>query len=255
MSYTVGATLLDIQNVNLNFGEKKVLRDINLQIKDIEGTSDIKGQVVTLLGRSGVGKTQLFKIIAGLLKPSSGCVHIGYDAVKVAPGMVGMVLQSYPLFEHRTLLDNLNLVSCDKAKIEEYLVEFDIVDHKDKYPKRTAIVQQLLCSDHFILLDEPFSGLDPVATEKLCMNISKVANHDTQNTVIISSHILEPALAISDSVYMLGYEYQDKTKVEGATIMSYYDLAANGLAWSPDLRKRPEFSALVETLRNTFQII
>jgi ABC-type nitrate/sulfonate/bicarbonate transport system ATPase subunit len=301
MTYRLANTLLKLENISLKFGEKQVLSDVNLEVKNIVDESACKGQVITLLGRSGVGKTQLMKIIAGLLKPSTGNVLIGLEQKPVEPGTVGMVLQNYPLFQHRTLLGNLQLVSSDKEKIETFLNDFDLVEHKDKYPsqmsggqrQRTAIVQQLLCSEHFILLDEPFSGLDPVAIEKLCKNITKVANRDDANTVLISTHILEPSLAISDSIIMLGTNCATSTpviggiepegpivdvnqtfkkmiiktgenkmvergwgeKIPGATIKYYYDLAANGLAWNPEIRKDPRFTELVEQIRTIFQTL
>lgn len=268
--YTVTDPLLTISDVSLCFGEGKdkklVLRDINAQIKDIvsSDSSIHLGQVTTLLGRSGIGKTQFMKIIAGLQKPTTGSVLIGPEQVPVEPGRVGMVLQTYPLFKHRTLRSNLELVSNDKAKIDGYISEFDLWDHRNKYVQqlsggqrqRTAIVQQLLCSEHFTLLDEPFSGLDPVAIEKLCSNIQKVVNHDSQNTVIISSHILSPSLAVSDSVWMLGYEYGElegkPARIEGATIIHKIDLAAEGLAWNPDIRKVPRFHEMTEHVRDLF---
>lgn len=248
------------------------MRDINLDIKDIVATGAVRGQISTILGRSGVGKTQLFKIIAGLLKPTEGSVLVGEQQEPVSPGVVGMVLQGYPLFPHRTLISNLNIVyrgdeSLRKDMITQYMNDFDIIEHADKYPcqlsggqrQRAAIVQQLLCSEHFILLDEPLSGVDVVSTEKLLKAIMKVANQDDQNTVIISSHILEPALAISDSVYMLGYEERvpgNSTMIyNGATIRYSYDLAAEGLAWNPDIRKEPKFIELVENIRKIFQTL
>lgn len=257
--YKKEQTLLKLSSVSLNFGEKVVLRDVNLEIKDIVSGNAPRGQISTILGRSGVGKTQLFKIIAGLLKPTNGSVLIGERQVPVSPGVVGMVLQNYPLFQHRTLRSNLQMVCRNKETIEWYAKEFDIIEHLDKYPRqlsggqrqRGAIVQQLLCSEHFILLDEPFSGLDPVATDKLCNNIIKVANQHENNTVIISSHILEPALAVSDSVYMLGYN----EGTPGATVKYFHDLAAEGLAWDPEVRKNPDFIKLVEQIRQIFKTL
>lgn len=273
--YTETDTLLSLKEVNLTLGNNKILRDINLEIKDIVGV----GQVNTLLGRSGVGKTKLMQCIAGLQRPTSGQILIGKDQRSVRPGEVGMVLQNYPLFGHYTVLGNLKLVNSDKAKIDELLVEFDIWDHRNKWVgqlsggqrQRVAIVQQLLCSDEFILLDEPFSGLDPVATEKLCLNITKVANHKDQNTVIISSHVLEPSIAISDTVIMVGHHYTTdvlteqvlepgkltytKTKIEGATIVKEIDLAAQGLAWNPEIRRDPRFTSMIEDIRQIFKEI
>lgn len=263
--YKLNETLLKLQDINLSFGDNLILRDINYEVKDITRDNNITGQVITLLGKSGVGKTQLMKIIAGLQAPTQGRVLLGKHQVDVQPGLVGMVMQSYPLFNHRTLLGNLELVSDDKEKIMYYCNEFDIVDHLNKYPsqlsggqrQRTAIVQQLLCSDKFILLDEPFSGLDPVATEKLTQNILKVANQDDENTVIISSHILEPSLEISDTVLMLGHDYlvdgDKREKVKGATIKHMFDLASHGLAWTPNIRTNPLFRELIEDIRKIFK--
>lgn len=258
--YNLTESLLTLENVSLSFNDNLILRDINLDVKDIV-KANTTGQVVTLLGKSGIGKTQLMKVIAGLQKPSSGTIKVGKSQELVKPGMVGMVLQTYPLFGHRTVISNLNLVSKNTTLIEEYLQEFDIWDHRNKYPsqlsggqrQRTAIVQQLLCSSHFVLLDEPFSGLDPVATEKLCRNINKIANHDSENTVIISSHILEPAMAISDEVWILGNEYKNDEKVPGATVLYDFNLAEMGLAWDPEVRKNPRFIELVEHIRGIFQ--
>lgn len=265
--YQLNETLLSLNNIGLSFGKKKVLRNINFEIKDITRENQITGQVITLLGRSGVGKTQLMKIIAGLQNPTEGNVLIGKEQVPVQPGIVGMVMQTYPLFRHKTLLNNLLLVSNDREKIEFYVNEFDIVDHLNKYPselsggqrQRTAIVQQLLCSDKFILLDEPFSGLDPLATEKLTKNILKVANQNDENTVIISSHILEPSLEISDKVIMIGHEYvmneMKREKIEGATLLHSFDLAHEGLAWNPEIRKDLKFIELVNNIRELFKEI
>lgn len=261
--YQLTDTLLKVENVSLKFDDKLILRDINLEVKDIVTQNSITGQVITLLGRSGVGKTQLMKIISGLQKPSTGSVLVGKSQTPITPGLIGMVLQTYPLFKHRTVQSNLELVSNDKDKIDYYLNQFDVYEKKKNYPddlsggqrQRVAIVQQLLCSDKFILLDEPFSGLDPVATAKLCENIIKVANQNEENTVIISSHILEPSLAISDTIWMVGHQYNDGVKKEGATILYQFDIAANGLSWNPEIRKDPRFTILVENIRAIFQTI
>lgn len=267
-NYTIGETLLQINNLTVKYDNVCILRDINLEIKDIIGIQTT-GQVVTLLGRSGSGKSTLFRMIAGLENPTVGEVLLYGNPVQ--PGQVGMVLQKYPLFKHYTLLGNLKLVCKDMAKVNEYLQEFDIFHVKDKYPQqlsggqqqRAAIVQQLLCSDHFVLLDEPFSGLDPVATEKLCRTINKVVNLDDKNTVIISSHILEPSMAISDTIWMIGHHYTtdildekgNPSKIDGATVMRTYDLAAAGMAWNPEIRKDFRFHSLVEEIRDFFPTI
>jgi ABC-type nitrate/sulfonate/bicarbonate transport system ATPase subunit len=281
--YEIGKTLLTLNSVSLSFGSNLILRDINLELKDIIRTGETTGQVVTLIGESGIGKSQLLKMIAGLQKPSSGEILVGLEQKPTKAGVVGLVDQKYPLFQHRSLMSNLKLVSSDKDRIESYLTEFSLQDHRDKYPsqlsggqrQRAAIVQQLLCSDHMILLDEPISGLDLKAIDKFCNIVQKIASLDELNTIIISSHILEPALALSDHVWILGYEYADindntglislfdkmkaitkgetKVKIPGAVIRYSEDLAARGLSWKPDIRYDQDFINFVKQVEKTFK--
>lgn len=267
-NYSLGKPLLSIENLSLQYGDKKILRDINIQVLDIIGES-LTGQVCTLVGKSGVGKSQLFKVIAGLIQPTTGTVKIGLDQSLTEAGKIGMVAQNYPLFNYRTVIGNLKLVEKDEKKIDYYLNEFNLIQHKDKYPiqlsggqrQRTAIIQQLLCSEHFILLDEPFSGLDPEATSKLCDVIIKVANMDDLNTIIISSHVLEPSLAVSDHVWVLGNEFtldgggERTIQKPGATIRFVEDLAAQGLAWRKDIYTDLAFVALCNKIRGVFKVI
>ncbi len=262
MNYTTGDTLLQLINVGISFGDNIVLRDIYESIFDIKVPGFVEGQVVTVLGRSGIGKTQLFNMISGLLKPTTGQILVGQSQVEAVPGLVGYVFQSYPLFKHLTVLGNLKLVEKDNSKIDWYLNEFDLMQHKDKYPRylsggqrqRTSIVQQMLTSGHFLLLDEPFSGLDPLACDKLCMMITKIANMDEINTILISSHIIVDSLAVSDTVWMLGNQYTEQgDKIPGATIMYKEDLAANGMAWRADIRKDRQFQEFCVSTRELFK--
>jgi len=259
--YQLGQTLLTLDSVSLSFGSNLILRDISFEIKDIL-REETTGQVVTLIGESGVGKTQLMKMIAGLVQPTSGKILLGPGQKPVKAGLVGLVDQKYPLFQHRTLISNLKLVSSDTPKIEFYLNEFNLFEHKSKYPaqlsggqrQRAAIVQQLLCSEHFILFDEPFSGLDLKAIDKLCDVINKVAKLDEFNTVIISSHILEPSLALSDKAWILGYDKDSEgNKIPGAVIKYETNLAKQGLAWRKDIRFDPDFINFVKQIERTFK--
>lgn len=255
MNYTYGESVLKIENLFLEFKKKVILRDINLNIKNIirETTT---GQVISLVGESGIGKTQFLKMLAGLQKPTSGDIKIGIKQENPQAGKIGMVLQTYPLFEHRTVKSNLNLVSKDTEKLNFLAEEFDVLKCIDKYPcqlsggqrQRVAIIQQILSSEDFILFDEPFSGLDPKATQKLSLAIRKLADLSDNNTVFISSHIFPPALAVSDTVLMLGKQ-KDK---EGATITNYYDLISMDLAWHKDIKKDIRFMQLCNDIEAEF---
>ncbi|GEM_PF-342338 len=261
--------LLTLENVSkeflMNDGSTFVaLKDLSLTIRDIKN----KPQVVSLLGPSGSGKTTALRIIAALDQPSSGCVTItngkGMRPVKV--GDVGVVFQRYPLFEDLTVLDNLIVPAMRasmskedaRAKAARYLDEFDLVTQGLAWPvqlsggqrQRVAILQQLMKERHFIILDEPFSGLDPVNIISVINLISRIAHEHTLNTFIIITHDVTSALIISDHVYLLGRERDDKGKpIQGGRIMKEYDLIAEGLAYQPNIEELPRFAAIRKAIR------
>src|SRR5260370_22106868 len=116
LDYTYGKTLLKSDDVPLEYDGRRILKQGSEEIKDIICPGKVTGQVVGFLGPSGIGKTQLFRIIAGLNKPASGRVTINGQNRPVQPGEVGVVAQDYPLFEHRTVMSNLLLAANQKEK-------------------------------------------------------------------------------------------------------------------------------------------
>jgi ABC-type nitrate/sulfonate/bicarbonate transport system ATPase subunit len=268
--YSLGATLLRVENVNLSYGNKVVLRDVNAEIKDIIIPGRVTGQVVGFLGPSGMGKTQLFRIIAGLNAPTSGRVSInGYDR-PVEAGEVGVVSQSYPLFRHRTVLSNLMLAagqkektySIAKEKVMAYLQEFDLADRAHTYPtnlsggqrQRCAIIQQILCSDHFLLMDEPFSGLDLIMLEKTGELIQKVAHMDELNTIIVVTHDVTAAASVADHLWLLGRERDAEGNIiPGAKIVKEYNLIERDLCYEPKIITQPRFTDFVREVKDEFR--
>lgn len=263
-------TLLDVRNVSLSYGDKQILRDVNVQVLDVERKCHVQGQVVGFLGPSGVGKTQLFRIIAGLQQPTSGGVFINSTHDPVKAGMVGVVSQSYTLFEHRTVLGNMVLGAMKKepsrkAAIEksmDLLNRFELTDKAHCYPdllsggqrQRVAICQQLLSSEHFLLMDEPFSGLDLVALEKVSKLITDVACLDTLNTIILITHDVSAAAAVSDHLWMIGRDRTPEGKIiPGARIQEVYDLVSMGLCWQENILTQPDFLNFVATVKERFR--
>src|ERR1700739_2749070 len=135
-SYSYGKTLLNIEDVSLEYDGRPILKHVSAEIKDIIRPDRVQGQVVGFLGPSGIGKTQLFRIIAGLNKPTSGRVTINGRDRPVQAGEVGVVAQDYPLFEHRTVMSNLVLAARQKEKddkvardkVVQYLNDFELSD-------------------------------------------------------------------------------------------------------------------------------
>jgi ABC-type nitrate/sulfonate/bicarbonate transport system ATPase subunit len=266
-------TLLCVENVGkefpMNDGETfAALRGFSLTIHNIEH----KPQIVSLLGPSGSGKTTALRIIAASDRPTSGHVQITDGAAeKLRPvrlGDVGVVFQRYPLFEDLKVIDNLIAPAVRsglpakeaKEKALSFLDEFDLVRQGLSWPlqlsggqrQRVAILQQLMQNRHFIILDEPFSGLDPVNILNVINLINRVAHQHSLNTFIIITHDVTSALVISDHVYLLGRERDEKGEpIPGSRVMKEYDLIAEGLAYRPDIEDLPRFAELRKEIRLT----
>lgn len=263
MKYSKSEVLMEVKDVNLSF-DKPILRDINFKIHNIVRPGLEQGQVISLIGRSGIGKTQLFKILAGLSGPDSGSITIGLDQHRVTAGEVGIVFQNYLLFNHRSVRENLRLATrhsdvgmSEKEKEElllRYAEQFDLAEHLHKYPmqlsggqrQRASIIQQVLTGNKFLLLDEPFSGLDALMIDRVIDVLLKISTMDELNTLVIISHDVENALAISDTAFILAHE----DGKEGATITETLDLMALGFAWNPAIREDEKFQHLVSQIKH-----
>ena len=262
-------TILKVENVSTALGGKPILKNLNLEIKDLVRPGMTQGQVVALLGPSGVGKTTLFRILAGLDTPDSGSVLIEQKCIPVQRGMVGVVAQSYPLFRHRTVMGNLTVAgrqaglsaaqSVEKAK--GLLKRFGLEEQGNKYPpqlsggqrQRVAITQQFMCSDHFLLMDEPFSGLDLVAVEQVVKLITDIAATDELKTFIIVTHDIAAAIEVADTIWLLGRDRAgDGSPIPGARIQATYNLVERGLAWRDGVTNTPEYLDFLREIRGIF---
>ena len=266
------STILRVQDVSLTLSNNRILSGVNAEIRDIYRPNHITGQVVGLLGPSGIGKTRLFRIIAGLDEPDSGSVLVGEAQVPVRRGMVGVVAQNYPLFPHRTVVGNLIIagrragLAGDAAakKAADYLERFGLNGCGNQYPfqisggqrQRAAIAQQFMCSEHFLLMDEPFSGLDPMAVENVCELIGELASVHTLNTIIVVTHDIASAIAVSDTLWLMGRDSNsDGSLSPGAKVRATYDLVERGLAWRKDITATPEFMDLHREIRERFRLL
>jgi NitT/TauT family transport system ATP-binding protein len=262
-------TLLKVTNVSVTLGGMPILRDVNLEIKNIHRPGLTQGQVVGLLGPSGMGKTTLFRVLAGLDEPDTGTVLVGEEGRPVRRGMVGVVAQDYPLFAHRTVLGNLVVAgrnaglsrseAVDKAR--KMLEQFAMGEHGQKYPaqlsggqrQRVAIAQQFMCSEYFLLMDEPFSGLDMLAVGRVIKFIDEMAGSDELKTFILVTHDIGAALEVSDTIWVLGRDRdKDGKPIPGARVQANYNLVERGLAWQEGITTKPEYIALRREISEIF---
>jgi ABC-type nitrate/sulfonate/bicarbonate transport system ATPase subunit len=259
--YTKQEVILKAENVSLCYGDQTILHDINFNIKNIVRPNMTQGQVVSLIGRSGIGKTQLFKLLSGLQAPTTGTISI-YENKPVKAGDMGVIFQNYYLFEWRSVYQSLLLAAKqnkalngkEKDAIEEYAAHFDLKEHLRLYPQqlsggqrqRASIIQQLLKGSDFLLLDEPFSGLDVCVLDRVVDLLIDVSLADELKTLIIVSHDIVTTVAISDTVFILGTE---KGR-QGSTIKKEIDLIERDLAWKKNIKKEKAFIDTVEEIKS-----
>ena len=273
--YIKKEVLLQARDISLSYDGKSILRDINLCIRDIVRPGLQQGQVVSLVGRSGIGKTQLFRILSGLQRPDAGSITIRervpvekgngsievYRERMVRPGDMGVIFQNYYQFGWRTVQQSLMMAARQNKSLEgkeedairRYTLQFDIPDILHRYPgqlsggqqQRVSIIQQLLKGSDFLLLDEPFSGLDVCVLDKVVELLLQVSLSDELKTLIIVSHDIATAAAISDTVFILG----KVAGQEGSTLVREIDLIERGLAWQKDVQQEKAFAETIREIK------
>jgi ABC-type nitrate/sulfonate/bicarbonate transport system ATPase subunit len=264
---TNGEIVLSVKDVSLRLGGNLILDGVTFDVVDRIGETTT-GQIVGLLGPSGVGKTRLLRIIAGLDPPDAGQVK-GIKGAVLHAGDVGVVFQDYPLLRHRTVLDNLLLagtiggLSSTQAneRAQKLLATFNLTERANYYParlsggqrQRVAIAQQLVVPRQLLLMDEPFSGLDPAALDDVMKLIIEVANLHDLNSVVIVTHDIRSAMTVSDTLFMLGRDRKDGKVVPGARIQSKYDMVERDLAYRKDLESLEAFVLLEREIKDKFR--
>ncbi len=207
--------ILRAEDLHKKYGNKEVVAGVSLQVE--------QGEIVGLLGPNGAGKTTTFYMIVGLIKPTKGHIYLdntditGLPMHKRAQMGIGYLAQENSVFRNLSVEDNimaiLEITEPDKQKrkqrLEELLVEFGLAEKRKRLGKllsggerrRTEIARALASNPKFILLDEPFAGVDPIAVE----DIQRIVAHlkDKNIGILITDHNVQETLAITDRTYLM----------------------------------------------------
>ena len=224
--------MIEIKNLTKSYDKKCILKNINLKINDNEQ--------VSIIGKSGCGKSTLLRCIARLEKIDKGQILIdneNINNIKKFYNKVGMVFQSFNLFENMTVLENL-IIAPVKLKIQTkdeaiklakgYLKEINLENKINEYPKnlsggekqRVAIIRALMEKPKILLLDEPTSSLDPQMKKEVLELISKLKDYNM--TIIVVSHELNFVKDFSSRIIFSSFLFNSTTSIFLPFILSTY---------------------------------
>ncbi len=206
---------LRAENLIKTYKGRKVVKGVSVEIK--------QGEIVWLIRPNGAGKTTSFYMIVGLVKPNSGNIFLdnlnitNYPMYKRAQNGIGYLAQEASVFRKLSIEDNilsvLQLTKLSKkeqeAKMESLIDEFslqhirtnrgDLLSGGER--RRTEIARALATDPKFILLDEPFAGVDPVAVEDIQRIVAQLKNKNIG--ILITDHNVQETLAITDKTYLM----------------------------------------------------
>ena len=217
---------IEARNLVKVYGGRRVVNDVTIEVN--------KGEVVGLLGPNGAGKTTTFYMVVGLVKPNKGTVLINDTNITSWPmherarAGIGYLPQEASSFRSLSVEDNINLVlemndklTVDekRRKLEELLTEFGVIKLRKEAAislsggerRRVELARALAASPDFILLDEPFTGIDPIAIGEIKENIRKLSI-DKGIGVLITDHNPKATLSITDRAYVI---FDGKIKIQG----------------------------------------
>lgn len=197
-------------NITKSYNHEILIQRVNINLDE--------GEIVGLLGVSGVGKTTMFNILSGLISPDSGKVIFENKNVTGRPGIVSYMLQKDQLFEFKTIIDNVSLPLIIKGMkkkearnlAQSYFERFGILGYENSYPKelsggmrqRAALLRTYLFSNEVMLLDEPFSALDIVTKTKMYSWFLDI-NKEVKVSTIFITHDIDEAIILSDRIYVM----------------------------------------------------
>ena len=205
------SNLLSLTNITKSYGEQQILSAVSLELG--------RGDIHAVVGESGCGKTTLLRIVAGLADGATGRVYLdGNDVTHLPPEKrrIGLVFQDYALFPHLTVAKNVTYGMRGKTKsekehtLERLLAIMNLPESAMRYPhelsggqqQRVALARALALDPALLLLDEPFSNLDPIRRQKLRDVLRDLADGQ-ETTSLIVTHDIGDAFKVADYITIL----------------------------------------------------
>jgi ABC-type nitrate/sulfonate/bicarbonate transport system ATPase subunit len=203
-------SVLKVDKVSKSFENEEIIENISLELHE--------GEIVSLLGVSGGGKTTLFNIISGLSMPDKGSVILEGNDITGKPGNISYMLQKDLLLPYRTIIDNVALPLMirgmkkkeARGKVSVFFEEFGLEGTQKKYPaqlsggmkQRAALLRTYMFSEKVALLDEPFSALDMLTKGTVHEWYLDVMEKIKLSTLFVT-HDIDEAILLSDRIYLL----------------------------------------------------
>lgn len=201
---------LKAENITVTYENEPVIENVNISLE--------KGELVSLIGASGSGKTTFFNAVAGLYAIDSGKVYLDGEDITGKTGKISYMLQKDLLLSHYTVIDNVSLPLVMKGekkkaareRAREYLELFGLSGCEKKYPselsggmrQRAALLRTYLTGNEVILLDEPFSALDTITKSAMHSWYLDIMKEIGLSTIFVT-HDIDEAILLSDRVYIL----------------------------------------------------
>lgn len=201
---------LNVENLSFSYTDKRIIRNVSFEVKP--------GEFVSILGPSGCGKSTLLNVLAGILKPESGCIRIDNSEIQGMSSHFAYMPQNDLLLPWKTILDNVCLygeIHHNKEEARQQalgrMAAFGLEGCENKYPEelsggmrqRAAFLRTTLCEADIYLLDEPFGALDVITRgdmqdwlRELCSSLKK--------TILLVTHDTDEAIYLSDRILILG---------------------------------------------------
>lgn len=202
--------ILSVEKIKKSFGDRTIIDDVNLSLQ--------KGELVSLLGVSGAGKTTLFNCISGILTPDSGKIVLSGEDITGKPGRISYMLQKDLLLPYKKIIDNVSLPLLlsgmkkkeAREKAAAHFEAFGIAGTENCYPaelsggmrQRAALLRTYLASSGVALLDEPFSALDTITRSAMHTWYLSVMEKIDLSTIFIT-HDIDEAILLSDRILIL----------------------------------------------------